>query len=216
MNVELVRCREEDLTKMNIQFVRCSEEDLPKILEIYTEAFPKEERKPFQVICEHNRTGKAELQSVLIDGDVAGMVHTYLFDGFAMVDYFAIHKDKRNLGIGTHVIDLIREKYKGYKIYLEIEDASIGEPSLMAESSIEEIQSRSKGFRHPALWYTRRKISSPSRPASVAHTRLATSSLAMSFFRIPNCFFVPLDTSYCQSTGRRGRSAYAHLLYLGS
>ena len=127
MNIELVRCRKEDLTKMNIQFVRCSEEDLPKILDIYTEAFPKEERKPFEIICEHNRIGKAELQSVLIDGEVSGMVHTYLFDGFAMVDYFAIHKDKRNLGIGTYVIDLIREKYKGYKIYLEIEDASIGE-----------------------------------------------------------------------------------------
>ena len=127
MNIELVRCREEDLTKMNIQFVRCSEEDLPKILEIYTEAFPKEERKPFQIICEHNRIGKAELSCVLIDGDVAGMVHTYLFDGFAMVDYFAIHKDKRNLGAGTRVIDLIRKKYKGYKIYLEIEDATIGE-----------------------------------------------------------------------------------------
>jgi DNA topoisomerase IA len=77
----------------------------------------------------------------------------------------------------------------------------------IATSSIEEIQSRSNGFLHPALWYTNRKISSPSRPASVAHTRLATSSLAMSFFRIPNCFFVPAETSYCQSIGKIGRSA---------
>ena len=106
---------------MNINLEKCREEDLPKILDIYTEAFPKEERKPFDVICEHNRIGKAELQSVLIDGEVSGMVHTYLFDGFAMVDYFAIHKDKRNLGAGTNVIDLIRKKYTGYKIYLEIE-----------------------------------------------------------------------------------------------
>ena len=112
---------------MNIKLEKCREEHLPKILEIYTEAFPKEERKPFQIICEHNRIGKAELSSVLIDGEVAGMVHTYLFENFAMVDYFAIHKDKRNLGAGTHVIDLIREKYKDYKIYLEIEDASLGE-----------------------------------------------------------------------------------------
>lgn len=112
---------------MNIELVRCREEDLEKIFEIYTEAFPKEERKPFQIICEHNRTGKAELLSILIDGDVWGMVHTYVFNDFAMVDYFAIHKDKRNLGAGSRVIELIREKYKGYKIYLEIEDASIGE-----------------------------------------------------------------------------------------
>lgn len=69
------------------------------------------------------------------------------------------------------------------------------------------IQSRSNGFLHPALWYTNRKISSPSRPASVAHTRLATSSLAMSIFRIPNCFLVPAETSYCQFIGKIGRSA---------
>ena len=111
---------------MNIELRRCREEELTKILEIYTEAFPKEERKPFDIICEHNRIGKAELSAVLVDGEVGGMVHTYLFDGFAMVDYFAIHKDKRNLGIGTQIIDFIRKKYKGYKIYLEIEDASIG------------------------------------------------------------------------------------------
>lgn len=112
---------------MEIQIREALECELDKILEIYTEAFPKEERKPFEIICEHNRTGKAELSSILIDGQAAGMVHTYVFGEFAMVDYFAIHKDKRNLGVGSIVIDLIRERYKGYKIYLEIEDASIGE-----------------------------------------------------------------------------------------
>ncbi len=126
MNTRLVKCKDEDFPKMNIELVKSKDEDLQKILEIYTEAFPKEERKPFEIICEHNRIGKAELLSILIDGNVSGMVHTYLFEDFAMVDYFAIHKDKRNLGAGTHVIDLIREKYNGYKIYLEIEDASIG------------------------------------------------------------------------------------------
>lgn len=112
---------------MEVQIRKALDSELDKILEIYTEAFPKEERKPFEIICEHNRTGKAELCAIVIDGQAAGMVHTYIFGQFAMVDYFAIHKDKRNLGAGSRVIELIREKYKGYKIYLEIEDASIGE-----------------------------------------------------------------------------------------
>ena len=111
---------------MNIEIRKALDSELDKILEIYIEAFPKEERKPFDIICEHNRIGKAELCAIVIDGKVGGMVHTYLFEDFAMVDYFAIHKDKRNLGVGTQIIDLIRKKYKGYKIYLEIEDASIG------------------------------------------------------------------------------------------
>ena len=112
---------------MEIKLRKALDFELDKILEIYTEAFPKEERKPFDIICEHNRIGKAELCAIVIDGKVAGMVHTYLFENFAMVDYFAIHKDKRNLGIGSRVIDLIRERYKDYKIYLEIEDPNIGE-----------------------------------------------------------------------------------------
>ena len=33
---------------------------------------------------------------------------------------------------------------------------------------------------------------------------------------IPNCFLVPAETSYRQSAGKIGRSAYAHLLYFAS
>ena len=40
-------------------------------------------------------------------------------------------------------------------------------PSRMAFSSMLDSHRREKGFLHPACWYTKRKISSPSRPASV-------------------------------------------------
>ena len=56
---------------------------------------------------------------------------------------------------------------------------------------MEEIQSRFIGFLHPACSYTRRKISSPSRPASVAQITSSTLESRISFFKIPNCFFVP-------------------------
>ena len=112
---------------MDIKLRKALDCEIDKILEIYTEAFPKEERKPFEVICEHNRTGKAQLMSIVLDGDVAGMAHTYIYGEFAMVDYFAIHKDQRGKGIGKEVISLIREMYKGKKIYLEIEDPNIGD-----------------------------------------------------------------------------------------
>ena len=48
-------------------------------------------------------------------------------------------------------------------------------------SSIEEIHKRLIGLSHPAISYTRRKISSPSRPASVAQIVADTSSLCINW-----------------------------------
>ena len=53
--------------------------------------------------------------------------------------------------------------YRGRQSLKQLASQNAG----LANIEIEEIQSRSNGFLHPALWYTRRKISSPSRPASV-------------------------------------------------
>jgi hypothetical protein len=51
----------------------------------------------------------------------------------------------------------------------------LSKPALIAVSSMLEIHKRLNGFLHPARSYTKRQIRSPSRPASVAQTRFATS-----------------------------------------
>lgn len=80
----------------------------------------------------------------------------------------------------------------------------------MAVSSIDEIHSRSTGFLHPTIAYTKRKINSPSRPASVAHTISVTSVRVMSCFSTANCFSVLGSTVNRQSIGRMGKSSYSH------
>ena len=86
-------------------------------------------------------------------------------------------------------------------------------PSRIAFSSMLDSHRREKGFLQPACWYTKRKISSPSRPASVAQTMLSTSGRCISFCRTPNCFLVDADTRYCHFCGRMGKSAMLHLTY---
>ncbi len=50
-------------------------------------------------------------------------------------------------------------------------------------------------------------MSSPSRPASVAHTTSLTSGSRSTFFTTANCPFVPSETTSGHSEGRRGRAA---------
>ena len=86
-------------------------------------------------------------------------------------------------------------------------------PSFMALSVAEEIQSLFKGFLHPAFIRIKRATSSPSRPASVAMTISFTSFLKSWRFTTPNCFAVFPITSSLNGSGIMGRSAIFQSLY---
>ena len=86
----------------------------------------------------------------------------------------------------------------------------------MASSVIDEIHSRENGFLHSACLYIYRKINSPSRPESVAHTIWPTSRRCISFFTTPNCFLVFSITRRGMSSGSMGSVSMRHALYLGS
>ena len=103
-----------------------------------------------------------------------------------------------------------------YSASYSVDGLRWAKPSQMADSSMLDSHRREKGFLHPACWYTKRKISSPSRPASVAQITLSTSGRCISFCRMPNCFLVLADTRYCHFCGRMGKSAMLHLTYLAS
>ena len=74
--------------------------DIRAIRKIYAEAFPRCERKPFSIIRGHNRSGAGSLLKITLDGKICGFFFTYFYKEFAMIDYFAIHKDYRNMGLG--------------------------------------------------------------------------------------------------------------------
>ena len=94
---------------------------------IYAEAFPKCERKPFSIILSHHESGRGSILKITQGGELVGFFFTYFFRDFAMVDYFAIHKDHRNCGIGERAIALLRDEYADRRIFLEIEDPDSGE-----------------------------------------------------------------------------------------
>ena len=115
------------MQKERIKLEKIEYNDIEIIEDIYVEAFPKCERKPFSVILAHNEAGAGSLLKITLDSKICGFFFTFFHGDLAMVDYFAIHKDYRNRGFGELAIKLLAEEYKGKRIFLEIEDPSSSE-----------------------------------------------------------------------------------------
>ena len=115
------------MIKDRIKLEKMEYNDIAGIEEIYVEAFPKCERKPFSIILAHNESGAGSVLKIMLDGVLCGFFFTFFYGELAMVDYFAIHKNYRNMGIGEIAISLLREEYSDKKIFLEIEDPGSSE-----------------------------------------------------------------------------------------
>lgn len=117
-----------------IQLDVMQEAELSAYQSLYLDAFPADERKPFSLLQTRAAEGRAELLSIHYEGAFAGLVITLLYQNYVLVDYFAVSPDYRNHGIGACVLDLIRARYDGRLIFLEIEDPKT------------ELQERRRGF----------------------------------------------------------------------
>ena len=115
------------MQRERIKLEKIEYNDIEAVESIYVEAFPKNERKPFSIILAHNESGAGSVLKIMLDGKMCGFFFTFFYGDLAMVDYFAVHKDYRNLGIGEIAISLLREEYSDKRIFLEIEDPGSSE-----------------------------------------------------------------------------------------
>lgn len=92
-----------------------------KYRNLYEEAFPAIEKKPFSLMEELGREGKMELLIILEEDAFAGLAACMVDGTCAILDYFAIDGQKRSGGYGGKAIRLLKERYKKYQWILEIE-----------------------------------------------------------------------------------------------
>ena len=102
-----------------------SRAERPYIRQIYMEAFPREERKPFWLIRRHMRHGKMELLSVVNDGAPVGLAITATGRSVVLLDYFAIEAGRRDGGLGSAALAALLQRYEGKQFFLEIESTEI-------------------------------------------------------------------------------------------
>lgn len=88
---------------------------------LYLKSFPQSERKPFNLIKIWQKSGKMEILEISDQNSFCGLVITVLCEDLVLIDYLAISSELQGKGVGSAAIELIRKRYSGKRIFLEIE-----------------------------------------------------------------------------------------------
>lgn len=92
-----------------------------QVYELYHQAFPQIERKPFALMEELSAQGKMELLAVTENEEFLGLAVNMMHGDTAILDYFAIAPERRGGGVGSSSLALLLEKFRGWKYIFEIE-----------------------------------------------------------------------------------------------
>ena len=92
-----------------------------QIYQLYQKAFPASEKKPFGIILKKYRLGKTDIWRFTRDGKFAGLIITINGDAHILLDYLAVDEAQRGTGIGSEILQRMRQHYAGKGVFLEIE-----------------------------------------------------------------------------------------------
>lgn len=92
-----------------------------KIYFLYKKSFPSYERKPFLLIWRTYRKRHADVWIITQEGAFAGFAITMNAKDLILLDYFAIAEEKRGNGLGSDALKSLQERYRGKRLFLEIE-----------------------------------------------------------------------------------------------
>ena len=102
---------------------------------LYHKAFPKEEKKPYWLIKQCEKRGFGRNFIIKSDaGEFLGIAYTISNGKIVLLDYFAIQENRRGMGIGTKVLENLKEIFTPLPLILEIEDPEL--PSENREQRI--------------------------------------------------------------------------------
>ncbi len=106
---------------MNMEFKSFDVKQWAEIKEIYMEAFPKRERKPFFVLKHSVKKGKAKIMVAMEKEQLLGFVVVIPYKDMVMVDYLAVSSKIRSKGTGSFILQNVCNKFEDKKIILLIE-----------------------------------------------------------------------------------------------
>lgn len=92
-----------------------------QVYTLYEGAYPREEKKPLDMMENLADQGKMELLAIVEDGEFVGLAMNMLSEKTALLDYLAITPEKRCGGHGSVAIQMLTERFKDKKYILEIE-----------------------------------------------------------------------------------------------
>ena len=105
-----------------MKIIKATDEHRLQLIEdLYMRAFPKAERKPFQLMVKKQAEGTMELLSIEEENRFLGLAIFAHDKDIALLDYFAISDEMRGQGIGSRAIKALQKIYAGKRFVLEIE-----------------------------------------------------------------------------------------------
>lgn len=108
-----------------------TEKHFSQVEELYLQAFPENERKPFNVMRDLIASGGVEMVFFsTLEHPFVGFAISAIHANTVLVDYLAIHPDFRGSGFGSQAIQWLLAYYPTHKIGLEIESTNIESDNL--------------------------------------------------------------------------------------
>ena len=104
-----------------MEILNANQKPWKEIKEIYMEAFPKAERKPFFTVRRSVNKGKSLLLTAMENEVLQGFVMAIPYKNMVMVDYLAVSSKIRSRGTGSKMMQEICRYFPGEKIVLLIE-----------------------------------------------------------------------------------------------
>lgn len=104
-----------------MDILNASKNQWNEIKEIYLEAFPKAERKPFLAVRHSVKKGKAQLLTAMENRILQGFVMVIPYKDMIMVDYLAVSSKIRSQGTGSKIMQEVCRRFSDKKIVLLIE-----------------------------------------------------------------------------------------------
>ena len=90
--------------------------------ELYFSAFPQEERVPFDFLANKAQLGNSNLYT-LYDNDLfVGILVLVYHSDMVFLWYLAVDKNLQGKGYGTKILNLVEQKYKGFRLVLNIDE----------------------------------------------------------------------------------------------
>lgn len=93
------------------------------IYKLYKISFPKEEKKPFLLILFGHLRGSFEIFSVEDNDEFKGLTIMLKYQDLVLLDYLAIDSKERSTGYGSKVLNFLKNYYKDFRLFLEIENS---------------------------------------------------------------------------------------------
>lgn len=104
-----------------MRFTAAEKQHWPQIREIYLEAFPKRERKPYFALRRAVRKKKAVIMTAAEGSQLLGFAALIPYQDMVMVDYLAVSSKIRSKGTGSFMLEQVRARFPDKKIVLLIE-----------------------------------------------------------------------------------------------